>query len=142
MIKRLIVGAAIALALSGCDAIKGVQTAANASPSPQVIADARTAVLGVEQLYSVAVIVADKWSQPENRCGRVGAPQPPICNTPAGIIAVNKAAVTFKAAALQAETYVLKASPQQSDLTLGIDGIRAAWATYQTVAGAYGIKTE
>lgn len=141
MIRKLAFTIAVALAISGCGAFNAVQTAATGSPSQTVINQARTTVLGLDNLYGVAVIAADTWAQPGNRCGAALAPQPPICSTPQGIIAVNKAAVAMRGALNKSEELVMKASPAQTDLDLAISSANAAWSVYQSVLATYGVKT-
>lgn len=131
---------ASALLLGSCSAISSVQTAANSSPSPAAIADARTGVLGVENLYGLAVISADHWASLP-RCGLPGASPAPLCSTAVGTIALNKAAVAFKAGIAPLEAAVLKASPTQSDLSLAVSGAQALWSAYQAAVAPYGIKT-
>jgi hypothetical protein len=140
-IRAILATFAAGLLLAGCSLFQGAQTLAGSSPSPAVIAQARNTVLGLDNLYGIAVNAADKWAQPKNRCGVSGAPPAPLCSTLPGIIAVNKGAVAIRTALNDAEGVVMKASPQQSDLDLAVSTAQTVWAAYQTILAQFSIKT-
>lgn len=135
---RKIIAVAALLLLGACSAISGLSTA---SLSQDTINKARTAVLGIDNLYGIAVITADTWAK-QPRCGSPGAPPAPVCSTAVGVIALNKLAITTRGSLNQAEALVMKASPQQSDLDLAIATAQSAWTAYQNGLAVYGIPTK
>ncbi len=129
------------LMLGGCSALGGINQAANSSVSQDTINKARTAVLGFDNLYGIAVISADRWAgQP--RCGSAGAQPAPLCSTALGTVTLNRLAIATRGSLNQAEQLVMKASPQQSDLDLAIATAQSAWAAYQNGLNVYGVSTK
>lgn len=139
--RRILAIVALALVVPGCAVFDAYRAAQHSKPSAATIAQARNTVLAVQNAYGVAVIAADKWAQPTNRCGVPAAPPPPLCSTATGVIAVNKMAVSTRTALNSAEALVLKASPEQSDLELGILTAQHGWDAYKAILVEYGIKT-
>ncbi len=135
--RKLISIAALAL-LGACSTLGTINQAANSTVSQDTINKARTAVLGIENVYGIAIIAADDWAKLP-KCGTPKAG--PVCPTNAGIVTVNKAAIAAKTVLVEAERVVLSASPTQSSQSLAVSSAQNAWNAYQGVLAAYGIQT-
>ncbi len=142
MKRSFLASMALALAvgtLTACSAVSAVSTAASTTATQSQIDAARSTVYGLETVYGTGLIVAVAWAK-QPYCGPA-APPAPLCSTPTGIIAIAKAQAAVATALHNAKVVVLAATPQQSDLSLAVSGLQAAYATYQQILTANGVKT-
>jgi len=138
----LLIGCSALLALGGCEYLKAASSISSAASTPvgaQTIADARNTVYAVKSGYAIALPFAKAYVT-QTPCSFPKALPAPLCSSDAGVSALDKARATLSSAINRAEALALSASPSQSDLSVSIDVLKAAYAEFQTAMVTYGVK--
>jgi hypothetical protein len=136
---RIFAALAVILTVPGCSVLQGASTAANSSPSPTALADAKNTVFALKSGYGAALVLVVNWAKTP-LCGAPGALPAPTCPTQPAINALAKADRVAGDAINKAETLALSASPDQSNLTLAIQTAQTAYGVFQGAIATYNVK--
>lgn len=142
MMRSMATALALACAsasLGACSIFQAASTASSTMATQSQINDARATLYGLESVYGATLSAAVDWAK-QSTCAP-GVPAPPLCSTPAGIVAIAKAQLAVSAALTNAKKVILAATPDSSALSLAISTAQGAYATYTSALATYGVKT-